>query len=109
MRRPLKYYQVVTACPSSREARKIARTVVEERLAGCAQVYGPIASTYWWQGKIEDGREWLCVMKCVVSRYRRLESRIAQLHSYTLPEILAVPIAVGNLKYLEWLAKEAGI
>jgi len=102
-----KYYQVVTICSSEAEAGRIARASVELRLAACAQVGGPVHSTYWWRGKIEEGREWVCVLKCQAKNYTELEAVIKRMHSYSVPEILAVPVEMGNPQYLKWLEAEA--
>ncbi|TET53521.1 MAG: divalent-cation tolerance protein CutA [Anaerolineales bacterium] len=100
------YVQVLTTVGSEEEARTIARTVVEARLAACAQVAGPIASTFWWQGSIESAQEWLCICKSSRTLYERLEAAIKALHPYEVPEILAVPVIAGSADYLAWLASE---
>ncbi|MEW6142651.1 MAG: divalent-cation tolerance protein CutA [Chloroflexota bacterium] len=103
----MKYYQVMTTCPSEIEAKRIARALVEMRLAACAQVSGPVRSTYWWKGKIEKATEWVCLLKCPVRNYARIENAIRQMHSYRVPEVLAMPVGAGNKEYLEWLEAEA--
>lgn len=95
--------QVVTTASSAVEANQIARTLVELRLAACVQVVGPITSTYRWQGQIEASQEWQCVAKTRRSHYGAVERTIARIHSYEVPEILALPIAAGGAAYLEWL------
>lgn len=101
------FIQVTTASDSEEEARKIARTLVEERLAACAQVVGPVASTYWWRGKVEEAREWKCVCKTRRDLYEQVEEAILGMHSYELPQILALPVLTGLPAYLEWLDREA--
>ncbi|MEO0085251.1 MAG: divalent-cation tolerance protein CutA [candidate division WOR-3 bacterium] len=96
--------EVVTTVSTRRDARRIARTLVEERLAACVQVVGPIQSTYRWQEQIETAAEWLCLIKTTRRRYPRLETRIRQLHPYTTPQIVALPLARGSRDYLDWLA-----
>jgi periplasmic divalent cation tolerance protein len=98
--------QVVTTTGSKEEAEKIARVLVERRLAACVQVVGPIASTYHWNGQIETAQEFLCVVKTRQSHYRAVEDAIRELHSYDVPEILAFPISAGNPAYLDWLRGE---
>ena len=98
--------QVVTTTGSHEEAQKIARALVEKRLAACVQVSGPITSTYHWQGGIETGQEWRCVVKTRRSHYMTVEQAIRQLHSYEVPEILAVEVKTGNEAYLNWVASE---
>jgi periplasmic divalent cation tolerance protein len=102
------YIQVFTTTESKEDAQRIARVVVEQRLAGCAQVLGPIESTYWWQGEIETSGEWLCVIKSKREVYERLEQAILSVHPYEVPEILAVPVVAGSEPYLAWLDKEMG-
>jgi periplasmic divalent cation tolerance protein len=98
--------QVLTTAGSEEEAARIARMLVEERLAACVQVLGPIASTYRWQGGIETSQEWLCVAKTAKGLYREVEQAIRQVHSYQVPEILAVEVTAGSADYLAWLAGE---
>ena len=100
------YVQVVTTAESKADAQTIANAVVEQRLAGCAQVIGPITSTYWWQGKIETAEEWLCVIKSREDLYQELEDAIRQAHPYEVPEILATSVTEGSTSYLEWLDRE---
>jgi len=99
-----KFLQVVTTTPSAAVARRIAATLVDRRLAACVQIAGPIESTYRWQGKVETAREWLCLMKTNLARYRELVAAVEALHPYDTPELVAFPIAAGSGKYLEWLA-----
>ena len=100
------YIQVSTTAGSKEDARKIARAVVEKRLAACAQVIGPITSFYWWQGKMEEEGEWLCLMKSQSTLYHQLDTAIKDIHPYEEPEIIAVPIVSGSPGYLDWLKRE---
>jgi periplasmic divalent cation tolerance protein len=100
------YVQVTTATASEEEARQIARGAVERRLAACAQVVGPITSTYWWQGAIETAGEWLCVLKTTASRFEALAAHVRAEHSYDTPEITATPITQGSPDYLAWITAE---
>lgn len=100
------HIQVLTAAASREEAERIARMLVEGRLAACVQVVGPIASTYRWQGAIETSQEWLCLAKSHGELYEQIEKAIRGIHSYQVPEILAVPIAAGSSDYLGWLDQE---
>jgi len=100
------YVQVVTAVGNEAEAEKISQRVVEKRLAGCAQVIGPITSIYWWKGKIEKVEEWLCLIKSRADLCQELESTILEVHSYENPEILAIPVINGSKRYLDWLESE---
>ena len=98
--------QVITTTETKAGAQAIANTLVAKRLAGCAQIIGPITSTYWWEGQIETAEEWLCVIKSRRDLYEELEKAIRELHPYDVPEILAVPVAAGSKDYLEWLDGE---
>ena len=100
------YIQVMTATASREEAEKIARAMLETRLAGCVQIVGPISSAYWWQGTIESAQEWLCHIKTSRLLYPQVEATIRRLHSYRVPEILALPVVAGNKDYLKWLEGE---
>lgn len=98
--------QVITTTASKAEADKIARALVERQLAACVQIVGPVSSTFRWQGKIDSAEEWLCTIKTRVSHYAAVESAIRELHSYDVPEILAVPVVAGSRDYLQWLEGE---
>jgi periplasmic divalent cation tolerance protein len=100
------YVQVTTTTATQEEARQIARTSVERRLAACAQVLGPIVSTYWWQGGIETASEWMCLLKTPASEFESLARHIRSEHSYDTPEITATPISLGSQDYLAWIQRE---
>jgi periplasmic divalent cation tolerance protein len=97
------YLQVFTAVEKREDAELIARTVLEEKLAGCVQIVGPIASTYWWNGALESSEEWLCIIKSERSLYPELERSIKRVHAYEVPEIIALSINMGNGDYFRWL------
>ena len=101
-----KYIQVTTTTETQADAQVIAGSVVEKHLAACAQVIGPITSTYWWEGKIETAEEWLCVIKSRRDLVEELEKAIREVHPYDVPEILAVPVIAGSKDYVEWLDGE---
>lgn len=96
--------QVTTSVSSKEEAERIGHTLVEERLAACAQVAGPITSHYWWENEIEQAIEWYCHLKTTSERYPALETRLRALHSYAIPEITAVAISRGGADYASWIA-----
>ncbi len=100
------YIQVFTTVEKRDEAKKIITGALEARLCGCAQVVGPISSSYWWEGKIEEAEEYLCILKSRQDLYLELEAMIKKNHPYDVPEILAVPVQEGNPDYLDWLTKE---
>lgn len=94
---------VLTTCPDEATARRIARTLVEERLAACVNVLPPMHSVYRWKGKVEDATEQLLIIKIAAQRYAAVQDRLRALHPYELPEIIAVPLADGLPDYLAWL------
>lgn len=100
------YIQVITSVAERAKAEELARSLVERRLAACAQVLGPIESTYWWKGSIERAEEWLVLAKSRRKLYKRIEEAILSQHPYSVPEVLAVPIIGGHRAYLEWLKYE---
>jgi len=100
------YAQVVTTTDSREAADVLARSAVEARLAACAQVLGPVQSTYWWEGKIDSSEEWYVVFKTTAERYPDLERHIRERHSYDVPEIVLTPILAGNPAYLSWISEE---
>jgi periplasmic divalent cation tolerance protein len=95
--------QVTTTLPDRALADRIASTVVDARLAACAQVIGPLTSTYQWQGRMETAEEWYCFLKTTEEKLPALEARLRELHPYEVPEIIAVPIAGGDPAYLRWI------
>ena len=99
-----KHVHATTTTPSRDVARRIARVLVDRRLAACVQIVGPIESIYRWQGRVETAREWLCFIKTTRARFREVVAAVEALHSYDTPEVVALPIAAGSQRYLEWLA-----
>jgi periplasmic divalent cation tolerance protein len=97
------YIQVVTTVERREDAEKIARLLVDRRLAGCVQIVGPITSVYRWQGKVETAEEWQCLAKTRRELFEKVETAIRQVHPYEVPEIIAVPITAGSADYLAWL------
>jgi periplasmic divalent cation tolerance protein len=100
------FLQVQTTTDSRAEAVELAQAAVEGRLAACAQVAGPIASTYWWEDGLEKAEEWLIMLKLPADRFDDLAAFLAERHSYDDPEIIATPIVAGSQSYLDWLAEE---
>jgi periplasmic divalent cation tolerance protein len=98
--------QVFTTTASREDAERIGQAVVDQRLAACVQLVGPITSIYRWQGAIETSQEWLCLIKSRQDLYADLEAAIRRLHPYEVPEILAMPVLAGNPSYLAWLDTE---
>ena len=94
---------VYVTASSREEALKIARTVVEERLAACANVNASITSFYWWEGKVQEDGETSFILKTRADLVDALTSRVRALHSYTCPCVVALPIAAGNPAFLSWI------
>ncbi|MFQ6067388.1 MAG: divalent-cation tolerance protein CutA [bacterium] len=99
------YIQILTTAEKREDAKKIAQTLVEKRLAACVQIVGPILSTYWWKKEVETVEEWLCIIKSKTELYEELEKSIRQIHPYEVPEILAMPVIRGSKDYLGWLGR----
>jgi periplasmic divalent cation tolerance protein len=97
------YVQVTTTTGKRNDAEQIAAELVSRRLAGCVQVSGPIVSTFRWQGKVETGEEWMCVIKTSRDKVADIKRAFDEIHPYDVPEIIATPIVEGSEAYLEWL------
>jgi len=99
---------VITTTDSREEARKIGRAMVKKRLAACAQISGPIESHFWWEGRLDRAEEWQCRFKTSERRYPELESAIAEMHSYEVPQIVAVPVNTALDSFGKWVMEETG-
>jgi periplasmic divalent cation tolerance protein len=98
------YVVVLVTCGSRAEAQRIAREIVSRRLAACANLLEvPVQSMYRWKGKVEKAREFLLLIKTSARRLPALEAEVRRLHSYDVPEVIALPIVAGSPKYLAWL------
>jgi periplasmic divalent cation tolerance protein len=96
---------VLVTCGSAQEARRIAKALIEQKLAACGNILNaPVQSIYRWKGRVRSAREVLLVVKTSRRRFAALQKKIEQLHSYDVPEIVALPIAAGSRAYLAWLA-----
>ncbi len=95
---------VLTSAASREEAERLARTLVEERLAACATLIPGAQSIYRWEGKIESSAETLLLLKTEAGRLAEIEARLHALHSYTTPEFLVLRVDAGSRPYLDWLA-----
>jgi periplasmic divalent cation tolerance protein len=96
---------ILVTAGSDEEARRIAHTLVGERLVACVNVVGPIRSIYRWEGAVEDAREWLMIAKARAADFAAVEARVRALHSYTVPEVLALPVYGSGAAYLAWLGE----
>lgn len=97
---------VYVTASSQDEAIKIARIAVEERLAACANVFQPITSIYWWEGKVQQEGETSFILKTRADLVEALTQRVRALHSYTCPCVVALPITSGNPAFLSWIENE---
>ncbi len=100
------YIVIYITTGSVNEAKKIGRALVEEKLVACSNIIFPIRSIYSWQGKICDDKEALMVLKTKKKLFDQIAKRVEKLHSYDVPEIIAMPIIEGSSKYLSWLNEE---
>ena len=98
------YVVVIVTAANREEAVKIVRSLLEERLIACANIVGPVSSIFWWEGKIDEASEFLVFMKSHENHFERLSERVTEIHSYDVPEIIALPIIKGSPSYLEWLS-----
>jgi periplasmic divalent cation tolerance protein len=97
---------VLTMLPNADAAAEMAKTVVNEKLAACANILPAARSIYRWKGKVEDANEVLVLLKTRHEHFDRIRARILELHPYEVPEVLAIPVEQGYYPYLEWLARE---
>ena len=100
----MSYIVVIMTTLNKEEAVKIVGSLLEERLIACANIVGPISSIFWWEGKIDEASEFLVFMKSHKNHFERLSERVMEIHSYEVPEIIALPIIKGSPSYLEWLS-----
>ena len=99
---------VLTTAGSEPEARKIAQALVERRLGACVNIVPRIQSVYRWEGRVEQAEEYLLLIKTVKALFEQVRSAISELHSYELPECIAVSIESGSADYLQWLSNSVG-
>ena len=97
---------VFTTCASKKEAQNIIGALLKKRLIACANIIGGMKSKFWWKGRIDTAKEILVMMKARAKDFKAIEKMIMRLHSYDVPEIVAVPIAAAGKSYLKWMEKE---
>ena len=100
------YILVMITTSSREEAEKIAKTLLEKKLIACANIFGPASSRFWWQGKIDEAEEYVVFMKTEERLFEEVAKHVKRLHSYEIPEIIALPIIKGFKPYLEWISKK---
>jgi len=99
---------LLCTCPDEATGERIARALVEERLAACVNCLPRVRSTYRWEGAVRQEEEVLLTVKTTRIQYPHLEMRLKALHPYEVPEIIAVPVVAGLAEYLSWVARETG-
>ncbi|MEW6620252.1 MAG: divalent-cation tolerance protein CutA [bacterium] len=99
----MKYIVVLITTPQTEEATKIANKLVEDKIAACVNIIPHIHSIFWWENKIDKSAESLLIIKTRKSLLKKLITMVKKVHSYTVPEIIALPIIGGNEDYLRWL------
>jgi periplasmic divalent cation tolerance protein len=97
----------LSTCPDAQTAERIARTLVEERVAACVNRVEGVTSTYRWQGRIQNDAEVMLLIKTTRERFPRLRERLLELIPYEMPELVALDITEGSAAYLDWIAREA--
>ena len=97
---------VLSTCGSEEEAVRIAKRLVEARVAACVSLIPRVRSIYRWEGKTEDAAEWMLIVKSSRARFEALRTVLEGAHSYELPEVLALPVTDGSPDYLAWLGTE---
>ena len=98
---------VLITTPTIREARAIGKKLVKEKLAACANILPRVESVFFWKGRVHQQREALMVIKTQRTAFGRLVKRVKSLHSYSVPEIIALPITRGSKEYLQWIRETA--
>ena len=96
---------VLTTASSQDEARKIARALVERLLAACVNIVPQVDSIYRWEGEVEEGEEWLLIVKTTRAAFERVRDTIKELHSYDVPECICLSIEEGSVEYLSWIGQ----
>jgi periplasmic divalent cation tolerance protein len=100
---PAPAVQIMTTMEKRKDAEKVAAFLVENKLAACVQIAGPVLSLYRWKGNTESAEEWQCFIKTRADLYNAVEAAIKSHHPYEIPEIIALPILQGSPDYLSWL------
>ena len=99
---------IFVTCQSKKEADSIASSLLNKRLIACANIVSGVDSKFWWNGKVNKAKEFLVIMKAKCSSFKKIEEEVKRLHSYVVPEIIAIPIIAGSKEYLGWINKETG-
>lgn len=100
------YIVLLITTATAEEAQRISRALVEQRKAACVNIVPGVSSLFWWQGKLDSTEESLLIVKTKASLLSEIVTLVKEIHSYDIPEIIALPIVGGNQDYLEWIQKE---
>ncbi len=103
---PHKFVIIQTTCVSGKEAKNIINALLKKRLIACANMVSGIESKFWWHGRIDRAKEFVVIMKAKDRDFSAIEKEITRLHSYEVPEIIAIPIVAGSKRYLKWIEEE---
>lgn len=104
MRRP-SFIVILITCSTDKEAKKIANTLLTQKKAACVNILHRVNSLFWWQGKIDSANEVLLVVKTESHLFDYIVKLVKKIHSYDVPEIIALPVIGGNKEYLEWISE----
>jgi periplasmic divalent cation tolerance protein len=99
---------VFTNCGSEEEALRVARALVESRLAACVNILPGVRSVYPWKGAVQEDNEWMLVIKSTRPLFDQLSAALRKAHSYEIPEVLALAVVDGSQEYLDWMDREMG-
>jgi periplasmic divalent cation tolerance protein len=102
------YIVVFITCANKKEAKDIASGLIKNRLAACVNITGDLESFFWWRGKTDYAREILLIIKSKKQKLSRIIKLVKSMHSYTVPEIIAIPVIAGNESYLKWIDDSLG-
>jgi periplasmic divalent cation tolerance protein len=107
-RTPHRMRVIFVTTGSEEQAAAIARTLVAERLAACVNIVGPVRSIYRWHDKVEDDREYLLIIKTRATLYMKVETRVREMHTYEVPEVLSLQADRGSPPYIQWMLDSTG-
>ena len=99
---------IFVTCQSRKEADSIASSLLNKRLIACANIIPGVESKFWWNGRINSAKEFLVILKAGRSSFKKIENEVRRLHSYEVPEIIAIPIVAGSEEYLKWINEYVG-
>lgn len=97
------YIAIFVTCPSRKEAARIIDPLLKTRLVACANIISGIESKFWWSGRIETAKEILVILKTKNKNFNKVEKEVRRMHSYEVPEVIALPIIAGSAAYLKWI------